>query len=91
MNEDQLKISVIIGSIVGFIIAALSLGFMIKLIKIIFSFLFSTPLFTMKYIGDMTIFKIFLVLVVCFVIFGFISSLFEKPKKIKKLKKKRTK
>tara|TARA_B100000795_G_scaffold46220_1_gene30357 strand:- start:215 stop:490 length:276 start_codon:yes stop_codon:yes gene_type:complete len=91
MNEDQLKISVIIGSIVGFIIAALSLGFMIKIIKIIFSFLFSTPLFTMKYIGDMTIFKIFLVLVVCFVIFGFISSLFEKPKKIKKPKKKRIK
>jgi len=91
MNEDQLKISVIIGSIVGFIIAALYLGFMIKIIKIIFSFLFSTPLFTMKYIGDMTIFKIFIVLIVCLVIFGFVSSLFEKPKKIKKSKKKRKK
>ena len=84
MNFKEYNASVIIGSIVGgSFIAALYFGFMIK----IFSFLFLTPLFTMKYIGDITVLKIFLVLIVCLVLFGLFGSLFKDSKKIKKISK----
>jgi K+-sensing histidine kinase KdpD len=84
MNFKEYNASVIIGSIVGgSFIAALYFGFMIK----IFSFLFLTPLFTMKYIGGITVLKIFLVLIVCLVLFGLFGSLFKDSKKIKKISK----
>ena len=84
MNFKEYNASVIIGSIVGgSFIAALYFGFMIK----IFSFLFLTPLFTMKYIGDITVLKIFLVLIICLVLFGLFGFLFKDSKKIKKISK----
>ena len=73
-NEGVLKALFYGNQIVGFIITGLTVGLIFLFFKSIFSFIFLTTLFKIKYIGNITIFKIFLLLVVCAFIYGSITD-----------------
>ena len=89
MDENDFENKFIGNSVIGFIIAALTLGG----IFIFFKYIFFTPFFSVKYIGDITVFKIFILFILLILIGGFFASFFSKSKdkKKKKYNKKRNK
>ena len=74
LNEGGLKALFYGNQIVGFIITGLTVGLIFLFFKSIFSFIFLTTLFKIKYIGNITIFKIFLLFVACAFIYGSITD-----------------
>ena len=83
LEEEQDKF--IGGSIIGFIIAALVIGVIISFFK----YIFFTSFYSVKYIGDITLFKIIILLFIVGVIFSIIAE--SKDKKKQKYNKKKKK
>lgn len=66
MNERDFKTNLWVRSIIGFIVTGLWIGLMWIFFKSVFSFIFLTPFFTLKYLGEIHLLKIILIF------FGFI-------------------
>ena len=78
-----------INSIVGFIIAGLTMGLMWIFFTSVLSFLFLTPFFTIKYLGDIHLLKILFIIFGFAIVIGAFQDGFKKIKKPKKRKKKK--
>tara|TARA_B100002019_G_scaffold284618_1_gene292517 strand:+ start:211 stop:477 length:267 start_codon:yes stop_codon:yes gene_type:complete len=83
-NENWLKTIFWSNQIFGFIITAIVMGLMWLFFSSIFSFIFLTPLANLKYIGDITVLKIFIFFVVCSTIYSLVVD--KKKSRIKKKK-----
>ena len=66
MNERDFKTNLWVRSIIGFIVTGLWIGLMWIFFKSVFSFIFLTPFFTLKYLGEIHLLKIILIF------FGFV-------------------
>tara|TARA_B100001250_G_scaffold178562_1_gene153470 strand:+ start:200 stop:634 length:435 start_codon:yes stop_codon:yes gene_type:complete len=88
LSDSGLKALFFGNQILGFIITCIVAGLLFIFFKNIFSFIFLTPLFSVKYIGTINVLKILLILFACSVLYGIFSDLKKKPKKIKRKKRK---
>ena len=66
MNEREFKTKLWVGSIIGFIVGGIWISLMWIFFKSVFSFIFLTPFFSLKYLGEIHLLKIILIF------FGFI-------------------
>ena len=76
--------------IIGFIITAIVFGLLWLFFSTIFSFIFLTPLTSVKYIGEVNLLKILVLIFVSSAIYTFINDKKNKKKtrvKMKKIKK----
>jgi hypothetical protein len=78
-----------INSIVGFIITGLTIGLIWIFFTSVLSFLFLTPFFTIKYLGDIHLLKILLIIFGFAIVIGIFQDSLKKIKKQKKRKKKK--
>ena len=83
-EEENFRQKIWINSIVGFIIAGLSLGLMWIFFTSVLSFLFLTPFFSIKYLGDIHLLKIILIIFGFFVVKGVFQDGLKKTKNKKK-------
>ena len=74
LSEGGLKALFFGNQIVGFIVTVLTVGLIFVFFKSIFSFVFLTTLFKVKYIGNITVLKILLLFMVCAIIYGIITD-----------------
>ena len=83
MNENDFTNTIWIRSIIGFIIAFLSVGLMWIFFKSVFSFFFLTPIFSIKYLGHMHLLKIILIIFAIFVVINIFQDALKANKKKK--------
>ena len=74
LSEGGLKALFFGNQIVGFILTVLTVGLIFVFFKSIFSFVFLTTLFKVKYIGNITVLKILLLFMACAIIYGIIND-----------------
>ena len=74
LSEGGLKALFFGNQIVGFIVTVLTVGLIFVFFKSIFSFVFLTTLFKVKYIGNITVLKILLLFTACAIIYGIIND-----------------
>ena len=86
LSDSGLKALFFGNQIFGCIITLITVGLLFIFFKSIFSFIFLTPLFNVKYLGDITVLKLFLLLIACSVIYGIFSDSKKEPKKRKRKK-----
>lgn len=75
MNEREFKTRFWVESIIGFIVTALSFGLMWIFFKSVFSFIFLTPFFSLKYLGEIHLLKIILIFFGFIILIGAIGTL----------------
>ena len=86
-SETWLKTLFWGNQIFGFIITAIVIGLMWWFFSSIFSFIFLTSLVNLKYIGDVNVLKILVLIFVCSAIYNFIND--KKKTSVKKKKNKK--
>jgi len=74
LSEGGLKALFFGNQIVGFIVTVLTVGLIFAFFSSIFSFVFLTTLFKVKYIGNITVLKILLLFTACAIIYGIIND-----------------
>ena len=85
MNERDFKTNLWVRSIIGFIVTGLWIGLMWIFFKSVFSFIFLTPFFTLKYLGEIHLLKIILIFFGFVIVIGaFSGGLASFKKKYKK-------
>ena len=82
MREKDFKNWFYLSSIVGFIFSGICLGVLGLLIK----FIFFSPIITIKYLGELNVFKIFIIIIVFAALIGTLFSIKDFIKKrVKKI------
>ena len=85
MNERDFKTNLWVRSIIGFIVTGLWIGLMWIFFKSVFSFIFLTPFFSLKYLGEIHLLKIILIFFGFVIVIGaFSGGLASFKKKYKK-------
>ena len=75
MNERNFKTKLWVGSIIGFIVACLGIGLMLFFFISVFSFIFLTPFFSLKYLGEIHLLKIILIFFGFIILIGALGTL----------------
>ena len=87
MNERDFKTNLWVRSIIGFIVGGIWIGLMMIFFISVFSFIFLTPFFTLKYLGEIHLLKIILIFFGFVIVIGALGTLKDiLKKKINKLR-----